>query len=87
METCPLPCYLSCPLGNGLVSNERAARLQYHFSRRVFVHQPEVMLGVLEMSFSFNRVARGGRGPREHYVSLKALLRIGGRIGAAQCQT
>jgi hypothetical protein len=43
------------------------------------------MLGVLEMSFSFNRITRCGRGPREHYVSLKALC--GGRIGAAPCQT
>jgi len=38
------------------------------------------MLSVLEMSFGFNRVTRCSRGPREHYVSLKALLRIGGRI-------
>jgi hypothetical protein len=41
------------------------------------------MLSVLEMSLSFDRVTRCGRGPREHYVSLKALLRIGGRTGAA----
>ena len=56
-------------------------------SSRVFVHLPEVMLSVLEMSFSFDRISRRGRGPRERYVSLKALLRIGGRIGAAPCQT
>jgi hypothetical protein len=45
------------------------------------------MLSVLEMSFSFDRVSRRGRGPRERYVSLKALSRIGGRIGAASRQT
>ena len=45
------------------------------------------MLSVLEMSFGFDRVSRRGRGPREHYVSLKPLSRIGGRIGAAPYQT
>lgn len=45
------------------------------------------MLSVLEMSFSFDRVSRRGRGPRERYESLKALSRIGGRIGAAPYQT
>jgi hypothetical protein len=59
--------------------------IRCRFSSSAFVHQPEVMLGVLEMSFSFNRITRCGRGPREHYVSLKALC--GGRIGAAPCQT
>ena len=62
-------------------------RLQYHFSRRVFIDQPEVMLSVLEMAFSFDGVTRGGRGLREQYVSLKAVLRVGGRVGAAPCQT
>jgi hypothetical protein len=68
-------------------SNDGAARLRCHFSRRVFVHQPEVMLSVLEMSFSFDRVSRRGRGPRERYVSLKAFSWIGGRIAAASRQT
>jgi hypothetical protein len=45
------------------------------------------MLGVLEMSFSFDRVSRRGCGPRERYVSLKARSRIGGRIGATPYQT
>ena len=65
----------------------RTARFQYHYSCRVFVHQPEVMLSVLEMSFSFDRVPRRRCGPREGYVSLEAALRIGGRIGAAPRRT